>query len=141
MEVVRLDKWLWSTRFFKTRSYATEACKRNQVKVNESKAKPSKYIKTGDILEIRKGSLHLSVKVTSLIDRRVSAERAKTCYDDLTSPEKYLEAEAEAKDSNLLPRENHRESNDKNWKTFFSESFPDDEHLKFCMHKKMRDYN
>ena len=97
MEVVRLDKWLWSTRFFKTRSYATEACKRNQVKVNESKAKPSKYIKTGDILEIRKGSLHLSVKVTSLIDRRVSAERAKTCYDDLTSPEKYLEAEAEAK--------------------------------------------
>jgi len=104
MEDVRLDKWLWSTRFFKTRSYATEACRRSQVKVNESKAKPSKYIKKGDILEIRKGSLHMSIKVTSLIDRRVSAERAKACYNDLTAPEKYLEAEAEAKRFRSLAR-------------------------------------
>jgi ribosome-associated heat shock protein Hsp15 len=97
MEVVRLDKWLWSTRFFKTRSYATEACKRNHIKVNEAKAKPSRYIKTGDNLEIRKGPLLLSVKVTCLIDRRVSAQKAKECYNDLTAPEKYLDAEAESK--------------------------------------------
>ena len=50
MSGVRLDRWLWSTRHFKTRTIATDACKRNQVKVNETAAKPSRLIQTGDLL-------------------------------------------------------------------------------------------
>ena len=97
MESMRLDKWLWHTRFFKTRSYATDACKGNQIKVNEVKAKPSKEIKKGDLIELRKGPLLLSIQVIELLTQRVSAVKSKEFFKDLTPPEKYLEAEAESK--------------------------------------------
>ncbi|MDG1138676.1 MAG: RNA-binding S4 domain-containing protein [Opitutales bacterium] len=104
MESVRLDKWLWFTRFFKTRSFATDACKRNQIKVNEVKAKPSREVKKGDVIELRKGPLFLTIQITDLLKQRVSAVKSKEFFKDLTPPEKYLEAEAESKRFRMLSK-------------------------------------
>ena len=97
MSGVRLDRWLWSTRHFKTRTIATDACKRNQVKVNETAAKPSRLIQTGDLLEIQKGALLKTVKVLELLEKRVSASKVCEYYEDLTPPEMYEQAEEVSK--------------------------------------------
>lgn len=93
MSGVRLDRWLWSTRHFKTRTIATDACKRNGVKVNGTAAKPSRLIKLNDVLEIQKGALLKTVKVLELLEKRVSASKACECYEDLTPTEMYEQAE------------------------------------------------
>jgi len=88
----RLDRWLWSTRHFRTRTLAADACKRNWVKVNDRTAKPSRKLQAGDLLEIRKGSLLKSVKVLNLLEKRVSASHAEEHYEDLTPAEAYVRA-------------------------------------------------
>jgi len=93
----RLDRWLWSTRHFKTRTLAADACKRNWVKVNDRAAKPSRKLKAGDLLVIRKGSLLKTVKVLQLLEKRVSASHAAEHYEDLTSAETYIQASEENK--------------------------------------------
>ena len=92
MSGVRLDRWLWSTRHFKTRTIATDACKRNGVKVNGKAAKPSRLIKSGDELQIQKGALLQTVKVLEIIEKSVSASKACECYEDLTPTEMYEQA-------------------------------------------------
>ena len=89
MSGARLDRWLWSTRHFRTRTLATDACKRNWVKVNEHTAKPSRKLQEGDLLEIRKGSLRKTIKVLDLLEKRVSASHAVEYYEDLTPAEAY----------------------------------------------------
>lgn len=87
MDTVRLDKWLWAARFFKTRTQATTACDGGGIKVNECTAKPARPVKVGDRVE---GELHERRRilvVTGLGERRGSAEIARTLYDDLTPPE------------------------------------------------------
>ena len=54
MDEVRIDKWMWATRLFKTRTIATEACKKNRISIGEVQVKPSRMIKTGDIIQVRK---------------------------------------------------------------------------------------
>ena len=85
---LRIDKWLWAARFFKTRSLATGACAGGKVDVNEEAAKPAKPVRVGDMLRITlpQGRRRL-VKVVSLDDRRGSATTARTLYEDLTPPE------------------------------------------------------
>ena len=97
MSGVRLDRWLWSTRHFKTRTIATDACKRNGVKVNGTAAKPSRLVKLNDELQIQKGALLKTVKVLELLEKRVSASKACECYEDLTPTEMYEQAEEVSK--------------------------------------------
>ncbi len=87
MEKVRVDKWLWSVRIFKSRTIATDVCKAGKVKVNNLVVKPSYLTQEGDILTVRKNGFDFQFKVISLIKNRVSAPIAQTCYEDLTPAE------------------------------------------------------
>jgi ribosome-associated heat shock protein Hsp15 len=79
---VRLDKWLWAARFFKTRSQATEAVDGGKVEVNGARVKPAKDVKIGDELRIRLGPYEHVVIVRALGDKRGSATIAHTLYEE-----------------------------------------------------------
>lgn len=87
MDKVRVDKWLWSVRIFKSRTLATDACKSGKVKLGGNSLKPSYLIQRGDQLEVKKNGFDLQFKVIDLIQKRVSAPLAKVCYEDLTPAE------------------------------------------------------
>ncbi len=70
---VRIDKYLWAIRVYKTRSDATDACNGNKVKVGGQNAKPSKMVKVGEVIEVRKGAIALTFKVKALLEKRVGA--------------------------------------------------------------------
>jgi ribosome-associated heat shock protein Hsp15 len=80
VEGVRVDKWLWAARFFKTRSAATEAVLGGRVHVNDARVKPSKEIRCGDTVVVTVGPVRRTVEVTGLSDRRGSAVVAATLY-------------------------------------------------------------
>jgi ribosome-associated heat shock protein Hsp15 len=86
-EKLRIDKYLWSIRIFKTRSLATEACKAGRVKLNGQNVKPSAIVKVGDTYAIQKGIERKVVKVTGLLERRVDAKTAAQFYEDQTPVE------------------------------------------------------
>jgi ribosome-associated heat shock protein Hsp15 len=88
---VRIDKWLWAVRIFKTRSQATLACKSGKVKINDANAKPSREVRTGEIISVNLSSLQKKVKVTALLSNRVSAKLVENYVEDLTPPEEYEE--------------------------------------------------
>ncbi len=77
---VRLDKWLWAARFYKTRSLATAAINGGKIHLNGNRAKPSKEVQTNDLLRIRRSTLEMTVKVISLSDKRGSATIAQALY-------------------------------------------------------------
>ncbi len=79
-ERVRLDKWLWAARFFKTRALATEAIQGGKVHLNGARVKPARVVQTGDSLEIHKGTECFVVVVEALAERRGSATVARTLY-------------------------------------------------------------
>lgn len=79
---VRIDKWLWAARFFKTRGLASEAVKGGRVHVNGRAAKPSKDVVPGDRLEIGKGELELEVVVLGTAEKRGPASVAQQLYDE-----------------------------------------------------------
>jgi ribosome-associated heat shock protein Hsp15 len=81
-EDVRLDKWLWAARFFKTRSVATEAVNGGKVELNGSRPKPSKALKVGDQLRIRIGPFIHAVTVRALSDRRGPASAAALLFEE-----------------------------------------------------------
>jgi ribosome-associated heat shock protein Hsp15 len=81
-DAVRIDKWLWAARFFKTRSLATEAVLGGRVHVNDARVKPSKDVHPGDMVEVTVGALRRTVHVTGIADRRGSAEVAATLYEE-----------------------------------------------------------
>jgi ribosome-associated heat shock protein Hsp15 len=85
---LRVDKWLWAARFFKTRSLATGACTGGKVDVNDEAAKPARLVRAGDLVKVTlpQGRRRI-VKVVSLDDRRGSATIARALYEDLTPPE------------------------------------------------------
>ena len=87
MKKVRVDKWLWAIRIYKSRTLAADVCKRNQVKVNGTVAKPSTTVEVGDTVEAKKEGFQMVYKVLQLIDKRVGAPIAVTCYEDLTPAE------------------------------------------------------
>lgn len=88
-EKVRVDKWLWSVRIFKSRTLATKVCKRGKVKLEGETIKPSQLIKTGDILFVKKEGYDLQFKVVKLLKKRVGAPIARECYEDLTPEEEF----------------------------------------------------
>src|ERR1700761_5493723 len=79
---VRIDKWLWAARFFKTRSLATEAVDGGKVEVNGERAKPSKAIKPGDEVRLRVGPYEHILIVRALADRRGPASVAQSLYEE-----------------------------------------------------------
>ena len=82
MERVRIDKWLWAARFFKTRSAATEAVAGGRVRVNGDRAKPSREIGVGERVEVRTSAERWTVDVRALADRRGSAAAARELYEE-----------------------------------------------------------
>lgn len=84
---VRVDKWLWSVRIFKSRTLATDACKGGRIKVGNVAVKPSYLLQRGELIEVRKGGFNLQFKVVDLIEKRVSAPLAQACYENLTPAE------------------------------------------------------
>jgi len=83
--LIRLDKWLWCARFYKTRNIAANALKTGKVTANGERAKPSKTVKPGDSLDIRKGPYHYVITVLELAKSRKSAAGAALLYEE--SPE------------------------------------------------------
>lgn len=84
MAEVRIDKYLWAIRAFKTRSEATEACKGGKVKVGNVNAKPSKAVQPGDVLHVRKGAVTFVYKVLQPIEHRVGAKLVPNFAENLT---------------------------------------------------------
>ncbi len=99
MEQVRIDKWLWAARFFKTRSAATEAVLGGRVHVNGERVKPSKDVRAADTVEVRVGELLHTVVVTAVAEKRGSASVAATLYDE--TPESVARRERHAAERRL----------------------------------------
>ena len=77
---VRVDKWLWAARFFKTRSQATDAIDAGHVMVNDLRAKPSREVRAGDVVQIVIGTVARTIEVQGIAERRGSAPMAATLY-------------------------------------------------------------
>lgn len=87
---VRIDKWLWAVRIFKTRSQASEACRNGKVEIDEQGVKASKTISIGEMVTVKKPPYTYKYKVTGLVSKRVSAKIAALNVEDLTSPDELL---------------------------------------------------
>ena len=88
-DIVRMDKWLWAARLFKTRSLAADAIKGGKVKVDGNPVKPSREVKEGDVIQVQIEQLHKVVQVKTVIKNRVSAKQVSEVYTDLTPKEEY----------------------------------------------------
>jgi len=86
-KAVRVDKWLWAIRIFKTRTSATDACSAGKVRVNGELAKPATKLKVGDTVEGVRGKRVFKLVVEDLIEKRVGAELAAKCYEDMSPVE------------------------------------------------------
>lgn len=89
MEEVRIDKWMWATRIFKTRTIASEACKKSRVMVGGTTVKSSRTIKVGDVIQVRKPPVTYSFKVLALTDKRMGAKLVPQFLENITPPEQY----------------------------------------------------
>ncbi|MDR1723462.1 MAG: RNA-binding S4 domain-containing protein [Tannerella sp.] len=89
MDEVRIDKWLWATRIFKTRTVASEACKKNRVSVGNVNVKPSRMIKVGDVVAVRKPPVTYSFRVLGLTENRVGAKLVPSFFENITPPSEY----------------------------------------------------
>lgn len=85
----RIDKWLWAARIFKTRSMAAAACKKGQVSIKGNQIKPSRMIKEGDVIEVRKSPVTFSFRVKQAIEKRVGAKLVPEILENVTPPEQY----------------------------------------------------
>jgi len=83
----RIDKFLWAVRIYKTRSMAAEACRKGRIVMEGIQVKPSRLVKTGDIILVRKMPVVYTIKVLKLLENRVSAQRVPEFIEDVTSVE------------------------------------------------------
>lgn len=88
-ESARLDKWLWAARIFKTRSMAADACKNGRVTVKGANAKPSRTVKVGETIDVKKPPIVYSFKIINAIETRVGAKLIPQVYENVTSPKQY----------------------------------------------------
>ena len=84
---VRIDKWLWAVRLFKTRSLASEACKKGKVLIQGVQVKPSRNVKVGDVISIRRNPVLFSFKVLALSENRMNAKLVPGFMADVTPPD------------------------------------------------------
>ena len=93
MEDIRIDKFLWAVRIYKTRTLAAEACGKGQVTINGVSVKPSRSVKSGEEIEVRKPPIVRSYKVLGLLNNRLSAEKVKEYILELTTEEEIKKLE------------------------------------------------
>src|SRR5215467_880303 len=86
MNDIRVDKWLWAARFFKSRTLAAAACSGGKVDVNDQAVKPSRVLREGDLLKVTLPRVRKVVRVVALSDRRGPGAEAQLLYEDLTPP-------------------------------------------------------
>ena len=89
MDEVRIDKWMWATRIFKTRTIAADACKKNRVMIGGVNMKPSRMVKVGDVIQVRKPPITYSFEVLALTDRRMGAILVPNYLKNVTTPDQY----------------------------------------------------
>ena len=94
MDSVRLDKYLWAIRAYKTRTDATDACKGGKVRLNGYDVRPSKEVRPGDVIVVRKGAVTYTYKVLQLIDKRQGARLVPNFAENLTPPEELAKLRA-----------------------------------------------
>lgn len=85
----RIDKWLWAVRIFKTRTIAAEACKKGRISINGTVAKPSKTVKEGDTIQVKKTPVTYSFKVLKAIENRVGAKFVAEMMENITPADQY----------------------------------------------------
>jgi ribosome-associated heat shock protein Hsp15 len=85
----RLDKWLWAARIFKTRTIAADACKKGRVMSKGVTLKPSRTVKVGDIIDVRKPPITYSFRVKQAIEHRVGAKLVPDILENITAPDQY----------------------------------------------------
>ena len=85
----RLDKWLWAARIYKTRTLASDACKNGRISINGALAKPSRTVKTGDVVAVKKAPITYTFRVIQPIEKRVGAKLLPEVLENITSAEQY----------------------------------------------------
>lgn len=96
MNEVRIDKYLWAIRFFKTRTKATTACNAGKVKMDGNSVKPSQNVKIGDVFKVRINHEVKTIEILQLLDKRVGFQIAKDCYKDITPEDEKLNVQRSA---------------------------------------------
>jgi ribosome-associated heat shock protein Hsp15 len=86
---VRIDKWLWAVRVYKTRSLATTACRLGRVTIGGQPVKPSRDVRIDDLVTAKTGDITRTLRVRALLDQRVGAQNAREYAEDLTPAEEY----------------------------------------------------
>lgn len=89
MNEVRVDKWLWAMRVFKTRTIATEACKKGRVTICGTPVKPSRTVKQGDVVEVRKPPITYSFRVKDVTQNRLGAKLVENYLENITPKSQY----------------------------------------------------
>lgn len=89
MSEARIDKWLWAARIFKTRSIAADACKNGRVTVGGVSVKPSRLLKVGETVNVKKPPVTYSFRVLKAIEQRVGAKLLPEIYENVTDPKQY----------------------------------------------------
>lgn len=134
MEGVRIDKYLWAIRVFKTRTDATDACKGGKVKIGTVNAKPSRDVQVGEVIAVRKGAVTFTYKVLQLVDHRLGAKLVPDYAENLT-PESEIEKLRAPVESFFLtrdrgagrPTKKDRREIEQIWDAIDFTSFPDDD--------------
>lgn len=85
----RLDKWLWAARIYKTRTLAADACKNGRVAINGAQAKPSRTVKAGDKVDVKKSPITYTFRVKQPIEKRVGAKLLPDVLENITTAEQY----------------------------------------------------
>jgi ribosome-associated heat shock protein Hsp15 len=85
----RVDKWLWAARIFKTRTIAAAACKKGQVCMKGAQLKPSRTVRVGDIIDVRKSPVTYSFRILQAIEKRVGAKLLPEIFENVTAPEQF----------------------------------------------------
>ena len=89
MDTIRIDKWLWAVRLFKTRTQASDACRGGKIKIDGQNVKPSRDIKVGEEIEVQMGIVRKKVAVKAILKNRVGAKLVENYMEDLTPTEEY----------------------------------------------------
>ena len=100
---VRLDKWLWAARFFKTRGASKEAIEGGRIHLNGSRAKPARQVRAGDTLDITRGEVRFEVVVAGVSEKRGPAVRAQELYEETEQSQERRRLERERRKAVVLP--------------------------------------
>ena len=131
---VRIDKYLWAIRVFKTRTEATEACSGGKVKIGGVNAKPSKDVRPGDIINVRKGAVNYTFRVIDGLDKRVGAKLVPDYAENLTPEEELQKLRAPVETFFVTrdrgagrPTKKDRREIEQIWDAIDFSDFPDDD--------------